>query len=69
MAPLWDRIGTLTMPVTIVVGGRDAKFIDYAERYAQLLPQAEVHTTDGAGHGVPREAPRELAALIAGAGE
>jgi 2-succinyl-6-hydroxy-2,4-cyclohexadiene-1-carboxylate synthase len=64
MAPVWDRIGTLTMPVTIVVGSRDTKFIDYAERFAQLLPQAEVHIIDGAGHGLPREAPRELAALI-----
>jgi 2-succinyl-6-hydroxy-2,4-cyclohexadiene-1-carboxylate synthase len=67
MAPLWDRLGTLTMPVTIVVGGRDTKFMEYAERFAQLLPQADVHTVDGAGHGVPREAPHELAALIAGA--
>lgn len=65
MAPLWDRIGTLRMPVTIVVGARDAKFVDYAERYAALLPQAEVHVVDGAGHGLPREAPAELAALIA----
>lgn len=64
MAPLWDRIGTLTMPVTVVVGGRDTKFMDYAQRFAQLLPQADVHTIDGAGHGLPREAPRELAALI-----
>jgi 2-succinyl-6-hydroxy-2,4-cyclohexadiene-1-carboxylate synthase len=69
MAPLWDRIGTLTMPVTIVVGGRDTKFIDYAGRFAQLLPQADVHVVDGAGHGLPREAPRELAALITGAQE
>ncbi len=67
MAPLWDRLATLTMPVTIVVGGRDTKFIDYAERFAHLLPQAAMHTIDGAGHGLPREAPRELAALIAGA--
>lgn len=64
MVSLWDRIGTLTMPVTIVVGGRDTKFIDYAERFAQLLPQADVHAIDGAGHGLPREAPRELAAII-----
>jgi 2-succinyl-6-hydroxy-2,4-cyclohexadiene-1-carboxylate synthase len=64
MAPLWDRIGALTMAVTILVGGRDIKFIDYAERFAQLLPQADVHTIDGAGHGLPREAPRELAAII-----
>jgi 2-succinyl-6-hydroxy-2,4-cyclohexadiene-1-carboxylate synthase len=64
MAPLWDRLGTLTMPVTIVVGGRDTKFLEHAERFAQLLPQADVHVVGGAGHGIPREAPRELAALI-----
>jgi 2-succinyl-6-hydroxy-2,4-cyclohexadiene-1-carboxylate synthase len=64
MAPLWDRIGTLTMPVSVIVGGRDTKFMAYAERFAQLLPQAEVRTIDGVGHGLPREAPRELAALI-----
>jgi 2-succinyl-6-hydroxy-2,4-cyclohexadiene-1-carboxylate synthase len=65
MAPLWDRIGALAMPVTIVVGERDTKFIDYAEQFAELLPQAEVHVIAGAGHGLPREAPGELAALIA----
>jgi 2-succinyl-6-hydroxy-2,4-cyclohexadiene-1-carboxylate synthase len=67
MVPLWDRIGTLTMPVTVVVGGRDTKFMEYAERFAQLLPQADVQIIDGAGHGLPREAPHALAALIAGA--
>jgi 2-succinyl-6-hydroxy-2,4-cyclohexadiene-1-carboxylate synthase len=67
MVPLWDRIGALTMPVTIVVGSRDTKFVDYAQHFAQLLPQADVHTIDDAGHGLPRESPRELAALIAGA--
>ena len=66
MAPLWDRLGALTMPVTIVVGSRDAKFMDYAEQFAQRLAQAEVRVIDGAGHGLPREAPAELAALIAG---
>jgi 2-succinyl-6-hydroxy-2,4-cyclohexadiene-1-carboxylate synthase len=67
MAPLWERIGTLTMPVTIIVGGLDPKFMNYAERFAELLPQAEVCVIDGAGHGLPREAPHALAALIAGA--
>lgn len=67
MGPLWDRIGTLTMPVTIVVGSRDGKFARLAEaEYAARLPHAEIHVVDGAGHGLPREAPRELAAIIEG---
>lgn len=70
MASLWNRIGALTMPVTIVVGSRDGKFARLAEaEYAARLPHAEIHVVDGAGHGLPREAPRELAALIEGAAE
>jgi 2-succinyl-6-hydroxy-2,4-cyclohexadiene-1-carboxylate synthase len=68
MEPLWDRLGTLTMPVTIVVGSRDEKFLAWAERYRAVLPEAEVVVVDGAGHGLPREAPREVAAAIQGTG-
>jgi 2-succinyl-6-hydroxy-2,4-cyclohexadiene-1-carboxylate synthase len=68
MEPLWDRLRTLTMPVTVVVGGRDQKFAAWAARYREVLPQAEVIVVDGAGHGLPREAPREVAAAIQGAG-
>jgi 2-succinyl-6-hydroxy-2,4-cyclohexadiene-1-carboxylate synthase len=66
MEPLWDRLSGLTMPVTIVVGDRDAKFMALAQRYREVLPQAEVVVIAGAGHGLPREAPRELAAAIQG---
>jgi 2-succinyl-6-hydroxy-2,4-cyclohexadiene-1-carboxylate synthase len=67
MAPLWDRLATLTMPVTVVVGSRDAKFVALSNRYAEVLPQADVVVLEGAGHGLPREAPRQLAAAIQGA--
>ena len=66
MEPLWDRLGTLTMPVTVVVGSRDQKFLAFSERYREVLPRAEVVVVDGAGHGLPREAPREVAAAIEG---
>jgi 2-succinyl-6-hydroxy-2,4-cyclohexadiene-1-carboxylate synthase len=66
MEPLWDRLGELTMPVTIVVGSRDEKFVAWAEKYRSLLPQAEVTVVDGAGHGLPREAPAAVAAAIQG---
>jgi 2-succinyl-6-hydroxy-2,4-cyclohexadiene-1-carboxylate synthase len=65
MEPFWDRLGALTMPVTIVAGSRDAKFARWAtEKYPKLIPHAEVHVLDGVGHGIPREAPAQLAALI-----
>jgi 2-succinyl-6-hydroxy-2,4-cyclohexadiene-1-carboxylate synthase len=67
MEPFWDRVGELTMPVTVVVGSRDEKFVAFAEEYRRRLPRGEVHVVEGGGHGLPREAPAELAALIQGA--
>jgi 2-succinyl-6-hydroxy-2,4-cyclohexadiene-1-carboxylate synthase len=66
MEPFWDRLPELTMPVRVIVGSRDAeKFRRWAhEDYPRLIPQATVHVIEGAGHGLPREAPRALAELI-----
>ena len=54
------------MPTTIVVGGEDAKFVALGERLAQAIPDAELVIVPGAGHGLPREAPDALAAVLAG---
>jgi 2-succinyl-6-hydroxy-2,4-cyclohexadiene-1-carboxylate synthase len=66
MEPFWDRVAELTMPVAVVVGSRDEKFVAFAEQYRARLPHAELHVIEGAGHGLPRETPAELAALIEG---
>jgi 2-succinyl-6-hydroxy-2,4-cyclohexadiene-1-carboxylate synthase len=63
---LWDRLGELTMPVTVVVGDADPKFLALGRRYLETLPDAELVVVPGAGHGLPREAPRALAAAIEG---
>ena len=63
MAPLWDRLGELTMPVTIVVGERDAKFRVVAERMAQALPAARLDVVPG-GHVLPLESPQAVAEAI-----
>jgi 2-succinyl-6-hydroxy-2,4-cyclohexadiene-1-carboxylate synthase len=64
MEPLWDRLGELTMPVTLVAGERDAKFRDLAERLRAALPDARVAVVPGAGHAVHLEAPAAVVALI-----
>ena len=66
MPPLWDRLGELAMPVTLVVGERDAKFRAIAERMAERLPDAEVVVVAGAGHAVALEDPEAVAEAIAG---
>ena len=65
MPPLWDRLGELTMPVTLVVGARDTKFLAIAWRMAERLPDAEVVVVAGAGHAVALEAPQAVADAIA----
>lgn len=64
MAPLWERLPALDVPVTVVAGERDQKFLALGERLAATLPQAELVVVPGAGHGLPREAPARLAVAL-----
>ena len=66
MEPLWPRLGELRMRCEVVVGERDAKFRVLGERLVSALPDARLHVVSRAGHGVPREAPAALAAILAG---
>jgi 2-succinyl-6-hydroxy-2,4-cyclohexadiene-1-carboxylate synthase len=62
---VWDRLGELTMPVTLIVGERDAKFRANAERMAPLLGgDAAVIVVPGTGHAVHLEAPARVAEVL-----
>jgi 2-succinyl-6-hydroxy-2,4-cyclohexadiene-1-carboxylate synthase len=63
---LWERLGELRMPVELLVGERDMKFRDVAERMGEGIARARVHVLSGAGHAVHLEAPGRVAELIAG---
>ncbi len=62
---LWARLPEITLPVTLVVGERDEKFLTLGERMARRLPRAHRHVVAGAGHAVHLERPAALAALLA----
>ena len=64
MAPLWDRLGELAMPVVVLAGERDEKYVGLAERLAAALPTPHVAIVPGAGHALPLEAPAAVAAAI-----
>ena len=55
--PLWDRLPALTMPVLVVAGALDAKFVAIAERMADAIPDATLAVLDGAGHTAHLERP------------
>jgi pimeloyl-ACP methyl ester carboxylesterase len=61
MTPLWDRLGELAMPVTLIAGEHDEKFRAIAERMAEGIPDARVVVAGGAGHAVHLEAPDVIA--------
>jgi 2-succinyl-6-hydroxy-2,4-cyclohexadiene-1-carboxylate synthase len=63
MDPLWDRLGELTMPVTVVVGDRDTKFQALGRRMVKLLAAAELVLAPG-GHGLPLENPAAVAQAL-----
>ena len=64
MTPLWQRLGELRMPVAVLAGERDAKFVALARRLVEALPQASLTIVEGAGHALPLEAPAAVAAAI-----
>ncbi len=66
LAPVWDRLGELAMPVTLLVGERDEKFAAIGEQMALSIPRARLEIAAGAGHAVHLEAPERVAAAIAG---
>jgi 2-succinyl-6-hydroxy-2,4-cyclohexadiene-1-carboxylate synthase len=61
---LWERLGELTMPVTLIVGERDAKFHAIAERMADRLTDARLVVIPGAGHAAQLEQPDRIAAAL-----
>jgi len=63
MPPMWERLGELRMPVTILVGDRDAKFRAIGERMKQGLAEGRMLVAAG-GHGLLLENPRAVAAAI-----
>jgi 2-succinyl-6-hydroxy-2,4-cyclohexadiene-1-carboxylate synthase len=63
MEPLWGRLDELSMPVSVVVGDRDAKFRALGERVLALLRSGGLVNLPG-GHRLPLESPADLARLL-----
>jgi len=64
MEPLWDRLGALDLPVTLVAGERDPRYVAIARAMAERIPGATVAVVPGAGHAAHLEAPEAVAALL-----
>jgi pimeloyl-ACP methyl ester carboxylesterase len=63
---LWEQLGSLTMPVTLVRGMATGSVVDDADEAELLrrLPEAQVVRVDGAGHSVQGDQPVVLADIL-----
>ena len=61
MAPVWERLGELTLPVLVIAGERDGAYAEVAQRMASALPHGRWQLVPGAGHAPQLERPAEVA--------
>ena len=65
MQPLWGRLHELGhLPVAVLAGEHDPKYVGLGERLARALPHATLRVVPRAGHALPLEAPAAVAAAI-----
>ncbi len=64
MTPLHDKLSRLEMPVLLLAGSYDTKFVKIAGDLQQDLPNATTEVVPRAGHAVHIEAPDETAQAI-----
>lgn len=64
MPNYWPRLGQLTVPLQLVVGEHDAKFLLVARAMLDALPNATLTIVPQVGHNVVLEAPAALASLL-----
>lgn len=61
----WERLGELRMPVLLIAGELDTKYVGIAQRMAEVIPDARVEIVPGAGHACHLEQPEHVAQLLA----
>lgn len=63
--PLHDRLGAITLPVLLVAGALDEKYVALAQLMAARLPWPRLEVVEAAGHAVHLERPAAFARLVA----
>ncbi|MCP4445923.1 MAG: alpha/beta fold hydrolase [Myxococcales bacterium] len=64
MPPMWNALSGIVVPVQIVTGALDHKYVEIARRMARLVPNAVLHSIPGAGHNPVLEKPQSVQSVI-----
>lgn len=63
-ASWWDKLGELSLPVHLLVGELDHKFVHIAEEMKKLNPDFQIMTISNTGHAIHVEEPRKFGTII-----
>ncbi|WP_412520021.1 2-succinyl-6-hydroxy-2,4-cyclohexadiene-1-carboxylate synthase [Staphylococcus simulans] len=66
MPNLWPELTKLQVPVCMIVGEYDEKFVELAQKMDQYIPNSEVYVVTGAGHTVHVEEASQFDILLLG---
>jgi len=62
--PLWSDLQRLKMPILLLTGGLDTKFISIGEKMDQALPNSELKIFFGTGHAIHVEKCKEFDTVV-----
>lgn len=60
----WDRLAELKMPVLLIAGERDSKFVSINEEMQESIPHARFEVVEGAGHNIHLESQEKFDTMI-----
>ena len=64
MPPMWDQLHTLSMPVTLITGALDTKFVDIAREMTAFIQKVRHLVINDVGHAIHVENPAEFATIV-----
>jgi 2-succinyl-6-hydroxy-2,4-cyclohexadiene-1-carboxylate synthase len=62
--PLWDRLGRIARPVTVIAGSDDPRYAEEAVRIAAAVQRGSSTVIAGAGHAVHVQEPAAVASAV-----
>lgn len=61
---LWDQLGNMQLPVLLIVGEEDRKFVEINQKMCNFNPTFSLQTIKDCGHNIHWEQPQQFAEII-----
>ncbi len=64
MSPLWSSLGGVKVPVLLLAGSRDERYVEASKAMKEMIPRSTLRVLDGAGHCTHVERPATFAQAV-----